>query len=74
MKDPSSTNAQMYGESFEQFYWDEIDSFASQILQADYKPADTNEVAREKTHLTKDQQKDLARLSRFFLLDQEGLF
>ena len=56
MKDPSSTNAQIYGEFFEQFYWDEIDSFESQILQADYKPADTDEVAREQTHLTKDQQ------------------
>ena len=47
MKDPSSSNSQMYGDSFEQFYWDKIDSFASQILQADYKPADTDKVARE---------------------------
>ena len=62
MKNPSSSNAQMYGDSFEHFDWDEIDSFASQILQADYKSADTDEVAREQTHLTKDQQKNPAEL------------
>ena len=44
MKDPTTNNAVMNGEQFEQCYWDEIDSFASQILQADYKPADTDEV------------------------------
>ena len=62
MKKPSFTNAQMYDDSFEQFYWKEIDSFTSEILQADYKSVDTGEVAREQTHLTKDQQKDLTKL------------
>ena len=47
-------------------YWDEIDSFASQILQANYKPADTDKLAREQKHLTKNQQEDLAKLLREF--------
>lgn len=62
MKKPSFTNAQIYNDSFEQFYWKEFDSFTSEILQADYKSVDTGEVAHEQTHLTKDQQKDLTKL------------
>ena len=54
MKNPNS-------DSFEH-YWDEVDSFASQILQADYKPADTDKLAREQKRRTKNQQEDLAKL------------
>ena len=62
MKNPNTSNAQMYGEHFEQYLWDEIDSFASQILESKYEEVDPVQVAREQKHLTKDQQDDLAKL------------
>ena len=62
MKHPNKSNAEMYGKHFEQYYWDEIESFANQMLQAAYKEADPVEVAKEQTHLTKVQQQDLAEL------------
>ena len=48
-------------DSFEH-YWDEIDSFVNQILQADYKPADTDKLTCEQKCLTKNPQEDLAKL------------
>lgn len=62
MKNPNLLNAEIYGEYFEQCYWDEIESFANQMLQANYKEADPVQVAKEQIHLTKEQQKDLAKL------------
>ena len=64
MKDANKSNAEMYGKHLEQYYCDEIESFANQMLQADYKEADSVEVAKEQTHLTKGQQQDLAELLR----------
>ena len=43
----------MHSECVEQYYWDEVDFFKAYILQADYKEANLEEVAKEQTYLKK---------------------
>ena len=64
MKHPNTRNAAMYGEHFERYFWDEMDSFVSQILESKYEEVDPVQVAREQKHLTNGQQDDLAQLFR----------
>ena len=44
----------------------EVDCYMSQIFNSTYEQVDPEEVARQQTHLTKQQQKQLANLLQKF--------
>ena len=45
MKHPNTSNAAMYGEHFERYFWDDMDSFASHILESKYEEVDPVQLA-----------------------------